>query len=112
MAEMRRKYASLSGRPGARRHARRLAGDLRDRLDRRAEDVAVVELRPAAERPHRLAELRLDDRVDDDRRPSAHTVDNEPEVGRRLDSRVADLAKLLLRELGLECLDESLRSIY
>ena len=66
---------------------------------------------PATERPHRLTQLRLDERVDDDRAASSHAVDGELEVGSRLDARVADLAKLLLRELRLERLDESLRGL-
>ena len=69
---MRLKYAELSGGREPGRHLRRHAGDARDRVDRLAEQVAVVELARAAERAHRVAELRLDERVDDDRRPALH----------------------------------------
>src|SRR5207302_10583186 len=51
-------------RPG--RHLRRHARDARDGVDRLAEQVAVMKLRAAAERPHRVAKLRLYERVDDD----------------------------------------------
>ncbi len=98
-------------RPRARRHRRRLARDARDGVDRLAEQVAVVETRPAAERAHRLAELRLDERVDDDGRAAAHPVHRELEVVLRLDARVADLDELLLRELRLERLDEARRGL-
>ena len=70
-----------------------------------------MEARPAAERAHRLAELRLDERVDDDRRPAAHPVDRELEVVLGLDARVADLDEVLLRELRLERLDEPRRRL-
>ena len=110
--ELDRRHAPEVGvvqrRPRTRLHLRRLSRHLRDRLDRMAEQVAVVELRPPAERAHRLAELRLDERVDDDRRTALHPVDGELEVGDRLDARVPDLEELLLRELRLERLHESL----
>ena len=76
-----------------------------------AEQVAVVELRAAAERAHRLAQLGLDERVDDDRRAPLHPVDRELQVGDRLDARVPDLEELLVRELRLERLDEALRGL-
>src|SRR5207237_8366264 len=87
-------------RPG--RHLRRHARDARDGVDRLAEQVAVVELRAAAERPHGVAKLRLHERVDDDRRTTLHPIDGEVEVPLRLDTRVADLDELLVRELRLE----------
>ena len=65
-----------------------------------------MDLRPAAEVPHRLAELRLDDRVDDDRRPTLRAVDDEAEVVDGLDARVPDLLEGLLGELRLERGDE------
>ena len=71
-----------------------------------AEQVAVVELRAPAERAHRLAQLRLDERVDDDGGPALHPVDRELQVGDRLDARMADLEELLVGELRLERLDE------
>ena len=76
-----------------------------------AEQVAVVELRPPAQRPHRFAQLRIDERVDDDRRAALHPIDRELEVGDRLDARMADLEELLLGELRLESLHETLRRL-
>ena len=70
-----------------------------------------MELRAAAERAHRLAQLGLDERVDDDRRPALHPVDRELQVGDRLDARMPDLEELLLRELRLERLHEALRRL-
>ena len=70
-----------------------------------------MELRPAAEVAHRLAELGLDDRVDDDRRPALRAVDDEAEVVHRLDARMADLLERLLRELRLERGDEPRRGL-
>ena len=61
----------------------------------------------AAERAHRLAQLRLDERVHDDRGAAAHAVHRELEVFLRLDPRMADLDELLVRELRLERLDEA-----
>ena len=66
-----------------------------------------METRAAAEGAHRLAELGLDEGVDDDGRPAAHPVHGELEVVLGLDARVADLDEVLLRELRLERLDES-----
>ena len=68
-----------------------------------------MELRAAAEVPHRLAQLRLDDRVDDDRGPALRAVDDEPEVVHGLDARVPDLLERLLGELRLERGDEARR---
>jgi hypothetical protein len=96
IADMRLKYCSFRGgrAPG------------RIRLDRVAEEVAVVQLRPAAEAAHLLAQLRLDERVDDDGGPAPHPFDGEPQVGDRLDARMADLLEVLIRELRLERGDE------
>ena len=93
-------------RPRAGRHLRRHPGDLRDRLDRVAEQVGVVEPRAAAERAHRLAQLAVDERVDHHRRPPLRPADGELEVVDRLDLRVADLLERLLRKLRLERRDE------
>ena len=108
---MRLKYAELSGgrEPGVIFAA--MPGDARDRVDRLAEQVAVVELRAPAERAHRVAQLRLHERVDDDRRPALHPVDREVEVVLRLDARMADLDELLVGELRLERLDEARRGL-
>ena len=76
-----------------------------------SEQVAVVQLRAAAERPHRVAQLGLDERVDDDRRPSLHPVDGQPQVGDVLDARVPDLEELLVGKLRLERLHEPLRRL-
>src|SRR5690242_19871722 len=75
------------------------------------EQVAVVQARAPAERAHRLAELRLHQRVDDDRGAAPHSVDGELEVVGRLDTRVTDLDELLVRELRLECLHETGRGL-
>ena len=79
--ELDRRHAPEVGRierrPRAGLHLRRHARDLGDRRERRPEDVAVVELRLAAERLHRLAKLGLDDRVDDHRRPPLRAVHRE-----------------------------------
>ena len=94
-------------RPRARRHLRRHPGDLRDRLDRMAEQVGVVEPCAAAERAHRLAQLAVDERVDHHGRPALRPADGELEVVDRLDLRVAHLLERLLRELRLERGDEA-----
>ena len=60
----------------------------------------------AAERARGFAELRVDERVDDHRRPALRAVQREVKVVDRLDPRVADLLELLVRELGLERVDE------
>ena len=108
---MRLKYAELSGgrEPGVIFAA--MPGDARDRLDRMAEEVAVVQPRAPAERAHRLAQLRLHERVDDHRRPPAHAVDRELEIVLRLDARMPDLDELLVRELRLERLHEPRRGL-
>ena len=111
IAAIRRKYGGVERVADAGRHLRRLARDLRDRRQRRAEDVAVVELRAAAEVAHRLTQLGLDDRVDDDRRTALRAVDDEPQVVDGLDPRVADLLERLLGELGLERGDEPGRGL-
>ena len=56
----------------------------------------------------RLAQLRLDEGVDDDGRASLHPVDRELQVGDGLDPRMADLGELLVGELRLERLGEAL----
>jgi len=98
IASMRLKYAELSGgrEPGVIFAA--MPETRADRLDRMSEQVAVVELRAPAESAHRVPQLRLHDRVDDDRGPPLHPVDREVEVLLRLDARVADLDELLVRE--------------
>ena len=98
-------------RPRAGLHARGLAGDARDRVDRMAEQVAVVELRVAAERAHAVAQLRLDERVDDHRRAALHPLDRQLQVGDRLDARMPDLEELLVGELRLQRLHEPLRGL-
>ncbi len=61
-----------------------------------------MDLRPAAELAHRVAQLGLDERVDDDRGPPLGAVHREREIVHGLDARVADLLERLLGELGLE----------
>ncbi len=70
-----------------------------------------MELRLPAQRAHRLAELGLDERVDDDRLPPFHPLHRELQVGDRLDARVPDLAELLVGELRLERLHEPRRRL-
>jgi hypothetical protein len=53
------------------RHPRGPTGDARDRVDRMAEQVAVVDAGAPAESPHGVAHLGVDERVDDDRRPAS-----------------------------------------
>src|SRR5207244_11969983 len=68
------------------RHLRRHPRYPGDRVDRMAEDVAVVQAGRAAEHPHRLAELRLDDRVHDHGGAALRAVDGESQVVERLRS--------------------------
>ena len=65
-----------------------------------------MQLGAPAEVLHRLPQLGLDDRVDDDRGPALRAVDDEAEVVHRLDARMADLLERLLGELRLERGDE------
>src|SRR5204862_3330245 len=101
----------IERRPRSRSHLRRLAGDSRDRIDRMAEQVAVVESRPTAEDAHLLAELWLDERVDHDRGPSLRALDGEPEVVDGLDARVPNLPELLVGKLRLERVHEPRRRL-
>src|SRR5919109_636131 len=87
--------------PGTTLHLRGHARDLGDRLDRVAEQVAIVETRAAAQAAHLLAQLRLDERVDDDRRPPPRAFDGELEVLDRLHLGVAHLLERLIRKLSL-----------
>ena len=102
IASIRLKYAVSSAGRAPGRHLRRLAGDARDRVDRVAEEVAVVDLRPAAQLAHRVAQLGLDERVDDHCGPALGAVHGEREVVHVLDARVAHLLERLLGELRLE----------
>src|SRR6185312_910237 len=72
---------------------------------------AVVELRAPAEVAQRVAQLRLDDRVHDDRRTALRPVDDEPQVVHGLDPRMADLLERLLGKLGLEGRDQPGRGL-
>src|SRR5258707_1159475 len=63
--------------------------------------------RPTAEAPHRVAHLRIDERVDDHRRVAARARDGALEIGDRLAARMAHLLELLFRKLRLQRLDES-----
>ena len=92
-------------------HRRGHARDLRDGLDRLAEQVAVVQARTPAERPHLLAQLGLDERVDDDRGPTLRALDRVLEVDDALDHRVANLLERLIRELGLQRVHEAGRGL-
>ena len=70
-----------------------------------------MQLRLPAERAHRVAQLRLDEGEDDDRRAALHPLERELEVGDRLDARMADLEELLVGELRLERLHEPRRGL-
>ena len=65
-------------RPRAGRHLRGDSGDAGNGLDRVAEQVAVVQLVAAAERSRGLAQLRVDEGVDDHRRPTLRAVERDP----------------------------------
>ena len=67
--------------------------------------------RAAAERAHLLAELRLDERVDDDRGPAPCATDDVLEVADALDHRVPDLLERLVGELRLERVHEPGRGL-
>ncbi len=95
----------------ARLHRRGHARDLRDGLDRLAEQVAVMQARTPAERPHLLAQLGLDERVDDDRGPALRALDRELEVVDALDHRMADLLECLIGELRLQRMHEPGRGL-
>ena len=71
------------------------------------EQVAVVDACAAAEAPHRVAQLRVDERVDHHRRVAPRAPHRSLEVLHRLGAGVADLLELLFRKLGLERLDEA-----
>src|SRR5437763_16751054 len=60
----------------------------------------------ATERAGRLAQLRVDERVDDHSGPALGAVERELQVVDGLDPRVADLLEVLVRKLGLERVDE------
>ena len=70
-----------------------------------------MEPRPAAERAHLGAELRLDERVDDDRGPASCAPHGIGEVLDALDHRMPDLLERLLGELGLERVNEARRRL-
>src|SRR6266550_4316556 len=61
----------------------------------------------ATERAGRLAELGVDERVDDHGGPALGAVERELQVVDGLDARVADLFELLVGELRLERVNEA-----
>src|SRR5207237_6239128 len=65
----------------------------------------------AAEAAHGVAHLRLDERVDDDRRAAPRAVHGVLEVLDRLDARMADLLELLVGELSFQRLNETGRGL-
>ena len=95
----------------ARGHARGVPRDAGDRVDRVAEQVAVVQPRAPAERPHLLSEVGVDERVDDHRGPALCPVDRELEIVDGLHAGMPDLFEELIRELRLECQDEPRRRL-
>ena len=102
IASIRLKYVWSSGGRAPGLHPRGHARDARDRVDRMAEQVAVVHTGAPAELAHRLAQGRLDERVDHHRRPAARVATAIWRSSTDLDARVADLLEHLLRELRLE----------
>ena len=92
--------------PRAGAHLGGRARDPRDRLHRVAQDVAVVDAGAAADLPHGLAQLGVDERVEQHRRASLGALDCEAQVVGRLGARVPDLLEILVGELRLERLDE------
>ena len=76
-----------------------------------AEEVAVVDARAAAELPHRVAQVRRDERVHHDRGPAARLPNGDAEVVDVLDARMPDLDEGLIRELRLEGDHEPLRGL-
>ena len=77
-----------------------------DRVERMAEQVAVVEAVATAERPHELAVTGLDERVDDDGAAPAHPSGGEVEIVGARDPRMPDDLDLEVRELPLDRLDD------
>ena len=76
-----------------------------------AEQVAVVDARATAQAAHGVAQLRIDERVDDNRGVTACARDGALEIVHALGARVANLLELLLRKLRLERLDEPRRGL-
>src|SRR6266576_201750 len=66
------------------------------------EQVAVVNPGATAEPTHRIAQLRVDERVDDDGSVSASAGDGPLQIVDRLRPRVTYLLERLLGKLGLE----------
>jgi hypothetical protein len=72
-----------------------------------AEQIAVMEAVPLAERPHRLSELGRDDREHDDGPPSSRAGGSELDVVDARDPRVPHDLELLVRKLPLDGLGEA-----
>jgi hypothetical protein len=66
------------------------------------EEVAVVNASAPAELPHRVTELRCDQRVDHHRRAAARLLHGDVEVLDVLHACMPDLLERLVRELRLE----------
>ena len=62
--------------------------------------------RSTARAAHRVAQLRLDERVEDDGGTAARPAHGELEILHRLDARVAHLLERLVGELRLERMNE------
>jgi hypothetical protein len=73
-----------------------------------AQEVAVVNTRPAAELAHRIAELRSHQRVHHDGGTAACLLDGDVQVLDVLHTGVPDLLERLIGELRLECEHEAL----
>ena len=87
-------------------HPRRLTGHACDRVDRVAEQIAVVHTCAATEAAHRVAHLRIHQRVDDDGRAPAGAADGDLEILHRLGARVPHFLEVLLGKLRLERVHE------
>jgi hypothetical protein len=83
-------------------HLGGLAGDGGDLLDRLPEQVAAVKAVATAELAHRVAQLRIDERVDDHGWPVLGARDRQLHVVDRLHARMADDFELGVRKLRLE----------
>src|SRR5207248_1556483 len=83
------KVRRVQRRTRTRSHACGLAGNARHGIDRMSEEIAVMDARTSTEAAHRIAHLRLDERVNDDGRPATGASDRKLEILDGFDSGVA-----------------------
>ena len=76
-----------------------------------AEQVAIVHARATTEPTHCIAELGVDERVDDDGRTPTRAPHRDLELVDGLDARMPHLLELLLGKLRLERVHEPCRSL-